>query len=97
MPPAGTGKNIQVLIEWVNTSRTEEKYTCLEASSNKVFGVVIICERGKHIMRQVRNAICQEDDGIEEGVHHHGQTGRRLLWINSHLRILQRGVKEHAI
>ena len=66
----------------------------LEAPLHKIFGIVIICERGKHIVRQVRNAIGQEDDRIEEYVGHHRPKGCCLFRIDSFLRILQRGLRD---
>ena len=40
--------------------------TYFEAPLHKIVGVVVIRERGKHIVRQVWNARCQKDDLIEE-------------------------------
>jgi len=45
--------------------------THLETSSHKVLCIVIIRERRQLIVRQVCNAICLKDDGIEESICHH--------------------------
>lgn len=70
MPPGATGKGIQVLAERVKKSlRGRETCTYFETLSYKIFCVVIVRERGQHVVRQVRSTICQENDGIEECIH----------------------------
>ena len=68
------------LAKWAGNIKRE---TYRIAAFDEVLDIVVITQRGKLVMSQMRNAPCKPDRRVDEAIEEERQDGRRLLGIGN--------------